>query len=119
MNDEHDDLWQLLGKARKPVVSPFFSRNVVRTIREEQQDRGTAWHGWLIAHWRMAAVAMAVILIATSIEFAPQDESIAALDPLDQAAQEVASSPDFSVIENLDALLASEDNDVWLADSTR
>ena len=117
-DDEHDDLWLLLGKARKPVASPFFSRNVLRAIREEQPERGTVWHGWLLAHWRKAALAMIVVLIATSIEFAPKHDPTAALDPLDQAAQEVASSPDFSVIENLDALLASEDNDVWLADST-
>ena len=34
--EEHDDLWQLLGKARTPSVSPFFSRNVVRAAREDQ-----------------------------------------------------------------------------------
>ena len=34
-DEEHDELWQLLGKANQPQPSPFFSRNVLRAIREE------------------------------------------------------------------------------------
>ena len=35
MNDDwnHDDLWDLLGKAGPVSVSPFFPRNVLREIR--------------------------------------------------------------------------------------
>ena len=35
-DEEHDELWQLLGQARQPQVSPFFSRNVLRAIRKEE-----------------------------------------------------------------------------------
>jgi len=38
MSDDasHDPLWRLLGKARRPKVSPFFARNVLREIRLEK-----------------------------------------------------------------------------------
>lgn len=118
-HDEHDDLWELLGKARQPRLSAFFSRNVLRAVRESQPEREAGWQTWLVAHWRKATLATLVILVASSVEFVPKHDPLAVVDPIDQAAQEVASSPDFNVIDNLDALLASEDNDVWLAASPR
>ena len=39
-NEERDDLWQLLGRAKETAVSPFFSRNVLRSIREEESRAG-------------------------------------------------------------------------------
>ena len=94
------------------------AQHYLRAIREEQSESGLPWRTWLIAHWGKAALATVVILIAASIDYRPKHDNIAAVDPIDQAAQEVASSPDFSVIDNLDTLLALEDNDVWLAGST-
>ena len=40
-------------------------------------------------------------------------------EAIDEAAGEVAGSPDFQVIDNLDTLLAWDDNDVWLDNSAR
>ena len=37
--EEHDDLWRLLGKAKAPAVSAFFSRNVLRAIREAAPEK--------------------------------------------------------------------------------
>ena len=50
--EEHDDLWELLGKARETKVSPFFSRNVLRAIREEEQEK-VGFFSWLRAHWKV------------------------------------------------------------------
>ena len=44
--EEHDDLWHLLGKAKVPEVSPFFSRNVLRALRETAPENGGVL-GWL------------------------------------------------------------------------
>jgi hypothetical protein len=33
-NEEHDDLWELLGRARPVKASPMFSRNVLRAVRQ-------------------------------------------------------------------------------------
>lgn len=116
-SDEHDDLWRLLGKARSTRVSPFFSRNVLRAIREEQPEHAVRWVAWLRARWAYvwatAALAAIVITVLPATSFRSLRER--GLDPIDQAAIEVASSPDFNVIANLDDLLASQDNDVWLA----
>ncbi len=108
--DEHDDLWSLLGKAKAPLASPFFSRNVLRAIREEAPEKRGVF-GWLRARWRLAAVG-ACMLIAAGVALTPRGEQP------DQAtmllAQEVSQSPDYQVISHLDELLASEESSVWL-----
>ena len=110
--DEHDDLWRLLGKARPTRVSPFFSRNVLRAIREAQAVPAPFSWQWLRQRWIYAAFAVVAVMLAVTTT----DQLLTSnrLDPIDQAAIEVASSPDFNVIANLDDLLASQDNDVWL-----
>src|SRR5258705_7738341 len=66
-HDEHDDLWQLLGKARPPRISPFFSRNVLRAIRAEQPERRAGWLGALWRHWRGASVAIVVLAVFAGV----------------------------------------------------
>lgn len=109
-SDERDDLWELLGKAKAPAVSPYFSRNVLRAIREEE----AAPQGWLarlVAHWRTVAVAAAaVVVIAGGAFFYPQPQP----DPLVALARQVSVSPDYQVITHLDELLDSEQNSIWL-----
>ena len=111
-NEEHDDLWQFLGRAKPPVGSAFFSRNVLRAIRTETQDR-TGVFAWLHLHWGLAAVSACAASIAW-LALSPQTE-----DP-DKAttllAEQVSQSPDYQVINHLDELLASEENSVWLED---
>ena len=118
-HDEHDDLWQLLGKARPPRISPFFSRNVLRAIRTEEPERGAGWFDALWRRWRGVSVAAAMLAVFAGGGIQMNQRHIADTNAaLDEAAQEVATSPDFPVIENLDTLLASDDNDVWLDSSS-
>ena len=108
--DEHDDLWSLLGKAKAPAASPFFSRNVLRAIREAAPEKRGVF-GWLRARWQLAAAGVCAVLVAGSI-IAPR------ADQPDQTtvllAKEVSQSTDYHVISNLDELLASEESSVWL-----
>ena len=108
-HDEQDDLWRLLGKAKQPRVSPFFSRDVLRTLRHQRQER-SGWFGWLGRHWQVA-IAGACALMITGLAMhhtASQKEQITLL------AQQVSASPDYAVIGHLDELLESEENSVWL-----
>ena len=44
--DDDQELWDLLGQAAEPKISPFFARNVLREIRKPG-DWATL-RGWLI-----------------------------------------------------------------------
>jgi hypothetical protein len=65
MNDlpENDALWNLLGRAHKTDPSPFFARNVLRTVRHlnPQSAVPTSLFRW------MNAAAFAILLIGFSI----------------------------------------------------
>jgi hypothetical protein len=110
--DEQDDLWRLLGHAKAPSPSPFFSRNVLRAIREERQEqpRLLAWFHW---RWLTLSASACVLLLASGVAWhrpvqAPQ------VDPVMVLAQQVSTSPDYQVINHLDELLASEETSLWL-----
>ena len=108
--DDHDDLWSLLGKAKAPVVTPFFSRNVLRAIRETAPEKRGVF-GWLRARWRRAAVGVCAVLVVgfALVPHADQPDQTTML-----FAKEVSQSTDYQVISNLDELLASEESSVWL-----
>jgi hypothetical protein len=108
--DEHDDLWHLLGKARGPAASPFFSRNVLRVIRTEKQDR-TGALAWLRRHWQIPALSTCALVIAGVVLLRPADHSDQTTVRL---AEQVSQSIDYQVIANLDELLASEENLAWI-----
>ena len=108
-HEENDDLWELLGKAAPARVSPFFSRNVLRAIREEQPAR-TGLFGWLRSRWTVVAAGACAVLVA-GVVLRPQPEPV---DPLTSLAEHVSASPDYFVISNLDELLAAEESSVWL-----
>lgn len=118
--EDHDDLWELLGKARQTPVSPFFSRNVLREIRNEPQ-RAPGLLDWLRLHWRLASVGSVAIIVASfgawsQIQDAQREQREQQLTAL---AEEVSASPDYAVITQLDDLLAMEENSVWLEASLR
>ena len=65
---ENDALWSLLGKASRPGVTPFFARNVLRTIRQSEPSKPT----WFLPRW-LAPIAFAAIIagFAFSLENTP------------------------------------------------
>jgi hypothetical protein len=113
MNDEsHDDLWKLLGQAKKPSVSPFFSRNVLRTIREEPQERGLwAWAQSLLRRAPVHSAALAALVSFGSFSLWQENQQRGQMAAM---AHALSSSPDYAVISQLDELLAFEENSVWL-----
>ena len=117
-SDENDNLWKLLGKARTPVVSPFFARNVVRAVRGARQER-PGFLAMLRRHWQLTATAaVAGCFLAMMVtQFIGNDSHNRQIDSLVAITEQVSESPDFYVINDLDDLLASEESSVWLDNS--
>jgi hypothetical protein len=125
-NEEHDDLWELLGRARPVKASPMFSRNVLRAVRqlestsENASERERGFLEWLRAGWNWLAVtgaAAAVLFLTFGLRTTPPAAApqLAAATPVENAVLEkVLRSSDLTVIANLDMLVAMDDNDLWL-----
>jgi hypothetical protein len=111
MKREDDQrLWDLLGQVRPAEVSPFFARNIVRTVRERPQSfqRLRIWLGRRIlipATGLALAVIAAIVMIHRPAALKPVNDTpdvIAAIDP-----------QDYDVIADLDDLMAADENNLW------
>lgn len=60
--EDDQKLWDLLGHSAGPEVSPFFARNVLRKVREEQPEK--APRRWWMPQWLVPAAGVAVVVIA-------------------------------------------------------
>ena len=120
-DDEHDDLWEFLGKAREPKASSFFAANVMRKVREElDRPRGfAAFTLWLRRKWFIPATAAAACAIGV-MALLPGPTGVTESTPtLDDMALAVAESSELHLIADLDTLVAADDNAIWLeADSS-
>ncbi|HAK07609.1 MAG TPA: hypothetical protein DCO65_10165 [Spartobacteria bacterium] len=114
--EDDEQLWDLLGRAAEPKLSPFFARNVLRQVRQEPRafERVRSWLSW---RRLVPASGLALAVIAAIIAFhqpaSPQHPSerepdvVAKVDP-----------QDYEVVADLDELLASDDNNLWEENST-
>lgn len=126
-DEQHDDLWRLLGKAKPVKGSPFFSRNVLRAIRAEAPAREVGFVEWLRTGWNgLVAVGAAAALVIVGLTTQSSNpggaggSQMAAVESKEsKAIDEVVNSEEFAVIANLDTLIAMDDNDVWLEGSLR
>jgi hypothetical protein len=108
--EDDEQLWDILGQAAQPQLSPFFARDVIRRIRQEPRrfDRLRTWFslGRLIPASALAA-ALIVTMIMThhpALQKAPEMEPdvVAKIDP-----------QDYEVVADLDELIASDENSLW------
>lgn|SRR5215469_8677955 len=110
--DREDDkeLWDILGRVPERPLSPFFARNVVRSVRQgaTRFDRMRSWFSW-----RRLAAASAVVIVVIGMAVAthrpvsqptPANDSdvVAKIDP-----------QDYDVVADLDELIAWDENRVW------
>ncbi len=109
--EDDPELWDLLEKAGEPTLSPFFSRNVLRQIRQQSH-----WRDSLLLWLRpkrlipAAGVALALFLALMSSHL-PKPDGGSQDDPPDAVAR--IDPQDYEVVADLDDLLASEDDNVW------
>ena len=112
MNREDDQrLWDLLGTARSPAASPFFARNVVRTIR--QQPTVLRWlTEWFSLRRLVPATTLAMaILVAAFVVRGPDKADLALTTDSDPVAR--IDPQDYDVVADLDELIASDENALW------
>jgi hypothetical protein len=110
--DREDDkqLWDMLGRVPEPTLSPFFARNVVRSVREEASrfDRVRGWFSW-----RRLTVASAAVVVVIGLAIATHHpvSQTPAINDSDVVAK--IDPQDYDVVADLDELIAWDENSVW------
>lgn len=114
-DDEKDELWEFLGKAREPKASSFFTANIMRKIREEAERPSgvAAFVLWLRRKWFIPATAAAFAVAVMALFPKPTITSFS-LPTVDEMALAVADSSEVQFITDLDTLVAADNNAIWL-----
>ena len=106
--EDDQELWDLLGKAGAPALSPFFARNVVRQVRQEPAWRENM-RRWFSPRRLIPAATVALAIVATTLSVRVPNASdenvpdtVAQLDP-----------QDYEVVADLDVLIAMEEDGLW------
>jgi len=108
--EEDQQLWDLLGQASEPKLSPFFARNVVRAVRQRSRSFELL-RSWLTPGKLVPVTGLAVAIIAAMLalhrpaihksnEITP--DVIAQIDP-----------QDYDVVADLDELLVTDESNLW------
>jgi len=108
--EDDQQLWDLLGRASPTELSPFFARNVVRTIRERPPR--FAWvRNWLSPRRLVPATALVVAAIAAVLTM----HQPATLNPADSPPDVIVKidPQDYDVVADLDELLATDESSLW------
>jgi hypothetical protein len=110
--EDDQPLWDLLGRAARSELSPFFARNVVRRIREERVTQVGWLRYWLSPRRLVPAAALATVVIAATV--AVQHPGRRA-NPVDNVPEVLAQidPQDYDVVADLDELIAADNNDLW------
>ena len=114
--EEDQELWDLLGKAAEPRISPFFARNVVRTVRQKQASR-EGFFGWFGLKQLVPATAVAVVITAATLYFRTPENMPVTAEVTPEPVVEV-DAQDYEVVADLDDLIAFEENNLWAAESS-
>ncbi len=113
--DDHE-LWDLLGNAREPVLSPFFARNVLRELRQEHgwRDNVLRWLAPRRAVPAAAALAACVLAISALSHNWKSQEPVRLSDAEDVPEVITKVDPsDYEIVADLDVLLAAQEDDSW------
>ena len=110
--DREDDkeLWDVLGRIPEPTLSPFFARNVVRSVRQEA-TRFDRMRNWFSLRRLVAASAVAVVVIGITIATHHPVSQTPAVNEADVVAK--IDPKDYDVVVDLDELIAWDENSVW------
>ncbi len=108
--EDDQELWDLLGRAAEPELSPFFARNVARQVRQDGSPSGRM-RKWLSWRRLIPASAVAVALIVTTIAtHHPVSQKSSESEP-DVVAK--IDPQDYEVVADLDELLAVDESSLW------
>ena len=108
--EDDQQLWDLLGQASAPELSPFFARNIVRAVRQQSRPFDSL-RNWFSVRKLVPLTGLAVAVIAAIMTFHHpairksadnEPEVIAQIDP-----------QDYDVVADLDELLVTDENSLW------
>ena len=110
--DRKDDkeLWDILGRVPEPTLSPFFARNVVRSVRQQATgfDRMRNWFSW-----RRLAAASALVIAVVGMAIATHHAVSQTKTTNDPDVVAKIDPQDYDVVADLDELIAWDENSVW------
>lgn len=110
--EDDQELWEVLGKASQPTLSPFFARNVLREIRQQPRWRENLARLWTPRRLvPAAAVAIALLVAGISSQWPAGDT--ASPDSLPESVAQL-DEVDYEVVADLDDLLAMEEDTLWM-----
>jgi hypothetical protein len=107
---DDNELWDILGRAPEPTLSPFFARNVLRKIRQET-TRFERARNWFSLRRLVAASAAAVVVVGMAIATHHPVSHRASTHDSDVVAK--IDPQDYDVVADLDELIAWDENTVW------
>jgi hypothetical protein len=114
--EDDQQLWELLGRARQPELSPFFARNVIRTIRT--RGKRFDWlRGWLTPRRLIPLTGLAAAVLATILTLHQAVPRHSRDNPPDVVAK--IDPQDYDVVADLDELLAADESNLWDDDDTQ
>jgi Predicted integral membrane protein (DUF2275) len=110
--EDDQQLWDLLGRAAEPRLSPFFARNVTRAIRQEPASRSGWLRTWLGPRKLIPAAALAVAMVAGLMATHYSARQIKPADAIPDVLAKI-DPQDYDVVADLDELLAPDENNLW------
>jgi len=109
--EDDQKLWDLLGKANEPAVSPFFARNVLRTLRSQPVFLRSLSEWFGLRRLVPAATVAVALIVAVFVARTPVAPEITGTNESDPVAK--IDPQDYDVVADLDELLASDENTLW------
>ena len=108
--EDDQELWDLLGQASEPKLSPFFARNTVRAVRQRSRAFDSL-RSWLTPGRLVPVAGLAVACIAAILAFHhPGIRKPGEITP-DVIAQ--IDPQDYEVVADLDELLVTDETNLW------
>ncbi|MEY2527164.1 MAG: hypothetical protein QOE73_1935 [Verrucomicrobiota bacterium] len=114
--EDDEQLWDFLGHNPEPKVSPFFARNVLRRVRQEQSERPRSWFS-LRRLVPATGVALAVLGTVIFVRYQTPKQQSPPESPVDPVITSI-DVQDYEVVADLDNLLASDETSPWDENST-
>ena len=115
---EQDELWALLGKARRVEPSAFFAAKVLAAVRRVDARRRSFWRNWISFGLPGAAAGAVAVFLAVLALPIRHSHSKKMVEPQPIVISQAEPS-DVEVIADLDYDMASEESSVWLDSSAR
>ena|ERR1700682_1260469 len=114
--EDDEQLWDLLDRNPEPKISPFFARNVLRRVRQEQSERQRSWFS-LRRLVPATGMALAILGAAIFVRYQAPKQQSAPESPVDPVIASI-DVQDYDVVADLDNLLASDETSPWDENST-